>query len=362
MAAQAHPRLSDSDTLPTFDQAEWQRRVADAKIRRKKALAERAERAAAASGAATPALPRRARTPGATLPALARPDPATGPAPAPVAAQTASVPLRPQPGRTAGLILPGCFFLAGVAVGLAFALSPAGPPPEPPRIPAAALASSTGPEPFAVTPAPLPTAAALHTGPAAGDTPRMTPPATDRPPAMPDTVLRRPAPLLLPARTAPLPTARIGMPAFAAAAAGIPQIPQVASAPRADTPPKTRFPTDFPKPPPARQAPAAAQRAAAAPGAARIVAHIPVAAGDAAAARLRAALTEAGHSARRIVTVGFSVSHNAVRYFHAADRARAVALAADLNRTAARPYQVTDFTFFSPRPSSGSLEVWRAGL
>jgi hypothetical protein len=49
-----------------------------------------------------------------------------------------------------------------------------------------------------------------------------------------------------------------------------------------------------------------------------------------------------------------------VRFFHGADQAAAEGLAAALARVAGAP-KARDFTHFSPRPASGTLEVWLAG-
>lgn len=66
-------------------------------------------------------------------------------------------------------------------------------------------------------------------------------------------------------------------------------------------------------------------------------------------------LETAGFSVGRFKSVGFTVSANNVRYYHAADAATARALA-DLVQAKAR-----DFTDFSPRPPLGTVELWLAG-
>lgn len=67
------------------------------------------------------------------------------------------------------------------------------------------------------------------------------------------------------------------------------------------------------------------------------------------------ALRETGFSVKDPKRVGFSISKNNIRYFHAGDAEAAQILAEAVDGTA------RDFTSFSPSPPVGTIEVWLAG-
>ena len=74
-----------------------------------------------------------------------------------------------------------------------------------------------------------------------------------------------------------------------------------------------------------------------------------------------AALAAAGVTEAVAVPVSFEVPSTNVRFFHGADQAAAEGLASVLGRVAGAAPKARDFTHFSPRPASGTLEVWLAG-
>lgn len=68
-----------------------------------------------------------------------------------------------------------------------------------------------------------------------------------------------------------------------------------------------------------------------------------------------AMLEQAGYPLKDPARVGFTVSQNNVRYYHAEDASIAQALAEMVGGTA------RDFTSYSPSPPAGTIEVWMAG-
>jgi hypothetical protein len=92
----------------------------------------------------------------------------------------------------------------------------------------------------------------------------------------------------------------------------------------------------------------------------RVLLHYPPS-GRGFANAAKAALEAAGVARAVAVPVSFEVPSTNVRFFHRADRAAAEGLASVLARVAGTAPTARDFTRFSPRPASGTLEVWLAG-
>jgi hypothetical protein len=95
-------------------------------------------------------------------------------------------------------------------------------------------------------------------------------------------------------------------------------------------------------------------------GAARIFVHHTVGSLDGARAAATTAdrLADAGETVAGIRTVGHAISALRVRYFFAADRDRAAAVARQIGTTVGGPVRVEDFTHFRPLPAPGVIEVW----
>lgn len=77
-----------------------------------------------------------------------------------------------------------------------------------------------------------------------------------------------------------------------------------------------------------------------------------------AAATLARALHGDRFAVAEIRAVRATPNDPAVRYFHAADRPAAVALAQRLGQASGTAWRVRDFTFFRPPADPGTLEVW----
>lgn len=70
---------------------------------------------------------------------------------------------------------------------------------------------------------------------------------------------------------------------------------------------------------------------------------------------IAAGVQDNGHELVRIKDVDFSINARNVRYFHDADRASAARMAERFDA------ELRDFTWFQPRPLSGTVELWLAG-
>jgi hypothetical protein len=86
-----------------------------------------------------------------------------------------------------------------------------------------------------------------------------------------------------------------------------------------------------------------------------VVVH--VAGATSGAERLVAALRAAGFANVRVRQVPAGVARTDLRYFHAADRAAAIA-AARVLRQERPPAAVRDFTHYRPSPQAGLIEIW----
>lgn len=312
------------------------------------------------------------------------------------------------PSRLRRVFMVGSGFAAGLLLGVAAAaLAPlvwatVMPVPVPPPVTAAA-----DPQPLAFPPVPAAPAGGIAVASASAPVSRTEPPlpmgaaSPDAPPAIPSTVSglaiasgpAQPSPPAAAERLASLPApARLSAAPSSSAAvlhptgspdaapvferpAGRPTAPAGRSTiaavnPRLDAGSTDAPPMALPFAPPDDSALvrlAIATAADAPPGppelppaggprfAGPVVLNAPSSIGDAELATLVEGLGAEGFVLAEPNRVNLTISESNVRYFHAADAAAAVAVAAELGAKA------RDFTAFSPAPPAGTIEVWLAG-
>jgi hypothetical protein len=168
------------------------------------------------------------------------------------------------------------------------------------------------------------------------------------------------APLAGSAATEPVVASRSALPSRGPEPAGL-AVPSAETAPpRAHVPDETVLALLGAAAPHANTAPVRAPDPALSALAVRVLLHYPPSARGFANAAM-AALEAAGVTEAVAVPVSFEVPSTNVRYFHGTDQAAAEGLASVLGRVAGAPPKARNFTHFSPRPESGTLEVWLAG-
>lgn len=306
-----------------FDPVAWERRVAEARARRKRALAGKRQQRAEPVVVDSP---------------VTDPEAATDEDPGFVPAE--GIRRRGLPLSRVALV-----FLAGIGLGLLITRGLSGPdtPAESATVPTieAAAPQSTRPEPGeAATAAPVVRAEA-------------TPPAT---PAAPP-----PAAALAPEPT-PLQPAVVHEAALILPADGNQAAPEH-TATRLTLPEpvedEVALPLEY-SPPAPRQATAVEDLGPTVPVGTRIVVNAPRGLSRTELDDVLGAMRAAGVDIGATHRVDLAVDTTNLRYFFASDRDRAAAVAAT-RATGSTPPTLRDFSHLSPRPRPGTLELWLAG-
>ena len=157
---------------------------------------------------------------------------------------------------------------------------------------------------------------------------------------------RAPAPPAFPAVSGP------DRMASSIVAAGAPDPPWIPASGGADgpVPPAAARPPAVPEDPPTT----ATTTATTAPGTELVFVHVPPGVAPARVARLLGALRAKGYGAAQVIPVGFPVARDNLRFYHAADRARAARIWAEVAPAMAGPRYASPARFHRLRPRAAS--------